>query len=187
MREIDRDMKKVEREENKIKKEIKKEAKLNGNSPSVKILAKSIVKSQKQREKMMITKTQINSVSLTLKQQYANMKVTKVVGKSAMIMKHMNNMINTKQMNDVMKAMSKEMMKAGIMEEMMDDVFEDIADEDEDELVDEEVNKVLEDLIPDFGEVGTIKGGLPKKKEEVQEKKVDTETDEMAARLAALG
>lgn len=145
MRTIDRETTKIQREEQKIKQELKKEAKA-GNKKSVQILAKAVVKSQNQREKMLLTKTQLNSVAMTLKQQYSSMKVAKTMEKSAVIMQHMNRLVSVQQISAVTRNMSKEMMKMGIIDEMVQEAFEDMEDEELEEEAEEQVNAVIDEI-----------------------------------------
>ena len=112
MRTLDRDSNKIKREEEKIKAELKKEA-AAGNKNACTTLAKALVQSRQAREKLLLTRTQINSVVLTLKQNYSSMQVAKTMGKSAVIMGHMNRLMNVPQISKTCQAMSKEMMKAG--------------------------------------------------------------------------
>lgn len=58
----------IEREEFKIQLELKKLAKA-GDLPSCKVLARSLVDSKRQRNRMHATKTQINSVSMNIQNQ----------------------------------------------------------------------------------------------------------------------
>lgn len=61
----------IEREELKIKAELKKSAK-KGETKACKILAKSILKSRHACERLLVAQTQINSICLNLKTQVGN-------------------------------------------------------------------------------------------------------------------
>lgn len=151
----------IEREEMKIKREIKAAAK-RGDMSSAKYvfyltlrafcpinylvcvltcrtLAREIVRSRKAKERLYNTKAQLNSVSLHLQQNLATYKLAGCIQKSAEVMKLMNNLIRLPQLNQVMMTMAREMEKAGLIEEMVDEIFED---EEEIEEAEEEVQKV---------------------------------------------
>ena len=87
MRSIDRSMREMKREEEKILKEIKKLAKQNAsaNKSAILVLSKSIVKSRNERSRLLQGKTQVNSISLQLKEQVATMNVTQTMNKSTVI------------------------------------------------------------------------------------------------------
>lgn len=77
--------------------------------------------------------------------------------KSAVVMKHMNQMMKVPQISAVCQAMSKEMMKAGIIGEMVSDSFEMLDNDDIDELADQEVDKVLFEITEgQFGSISEI-------------------------------
>jgi len=185
MRNLDRDSNKILREEKKIERELKKEVK-NGNKKSAAILAKSIIRSRKAREQLLVTKTNINSVNLNLKQQLATIKVMGVMKQSAVIMKGMNAIMRTPQMMQIAQEMSKEMMKAGIIEELVDDTMSMMQDSDEEELADEEINSIIDELTQ-----GVISADVGKRKINItdDEKKIEVgskKDDEMQARLENL-
>eukprot|EP00029_Vermamoeba_vermiformis_P003437 TRINITY_DN13880_c0_g1_i1.p1 TRINITY_DN13880_c0_g1~~TRINITY_DN13880_c0_g1_i1.p1 ORF type:complete len:214 (+),score=66.14 TRINITY_DN13880_c0_g1_i1:104-745(+) len=145
-RTIDRTIRGIEREENKLKLEIKKAAKAS-DMKTAKTLAKEIVHSRKHKDRLYISKAQLNSVSLHLQQNLATYKMAGHIAKSAEVMKSMNNLIRLPELNNVMMTMSREMEKAGLIEEMMDDILDE---DDMDEEVDEEVDKVVDELILDI-------------------------------------
>eukprot|EP00808_Paulinella_micropora_P005247 g4765.t1 len=177
---LDREVRKIEREEAKVKQALKQGAKAGKSKHSCLILAKSLVKSKKARERILVTQTQLGSVELALKQSLASMKVAGVMQSSAQVMKSMNALVKMKELREVSLAMSKEMMKAGLIEEMVEEVFED--DEVEEE-AEEEVEKVLYEITE--GQLGSLTEASRKLKTEGKESQKDKEKA-MAAELAEL-
>jgi len=80
IRTLDRERAKIEREEQKTVAEIKKMAK-QGHNAALKTMAKSLLKSQATRNRMLEASTRINSVILSLKTHVATMSVAEHMGK----------------------------------------------------------------------------------------------------------
>ncbi len=177
---VDRQIREITREMNKIEAQIKQHARLN-EMDAARILACEVVRTRKAIEKLHMTKTQLNSVGLSIQQSMATMRVAGHLAKSGEVMEHMNSLIKLPEIRQSMQDMSKEMAKMGFIEEMAADTIDDaFAVEDEEELVDSEVAKIMQEVAGvDLGFVSTE--GL-KAPETVVE---DTTTD-LAARAAAL-
>lgn len=145
---LDRQIRAIQREEAKVKVSLKQAAK-KGDKDVCLILAKEIVNSRKAVNRINASKAQLNSVSLHMNQQAANLRVAGVMEKSADVMKAMHSLVRVHEISEVMRDLSKEMTKAGIMEEMMEETMESTSGMDEEELEEEvqkEVDKVLFDL-----------------------------------------
>ncbi|GAA5860987.1 hypothetical protein JCM8547_007998 [Rhodosporidiobolus lusitaniae] len=141
---LEREIHQLDQANAKVKQDIKKLAQ-KGDIKNAKLLAREVVRSNRQKQRMQTSKAQLNSINMQLGHQLAMVKVTGTLQKSADIMKASNSLMNVPQLSGTMREMSAEMMKAGIMSEMMDDTLEAL-DEDEDELEEEaqeEVDKVL--------------------------------------------
>uniref|UniRef100_A0A0B6ZD02 Charged multivesicular body protein 3 n=1 Tax=Arion vulgaris TaxID=1028688 RepID=A0A0B6ZD02_9EUPU len=148
---IERQIRGIQREEEKTKRMIKDSAK-RGERDSCRILAKEIVKADKQINKLYASKAHLNSIQMSMKHQLATLRVAGALSKSTEVMQSMQQLIRVPEIQATMREMSKEMTKAGIIEEMMDDAMETLDDEDLEEEADEEVDKVLYDLTA--GELG---------------------------------
>ncbi|GAA5970979.1 hypothetical protein JCM11641_004532 [Rhodosporidiobolus odoratus] len=156
-RALDREAHQLDLANNKVKADIKKLAQ-KGDTKNAKLLAREVVRSNRQKQRMQTSKAQLNSIHMQLGHQLAMVKVTGTLQKSADIMKASNALVNVPQLSGTMREMSAEMMKAGIMSEMVDDTLEAL-DEDEDELEEEaqeEVDKVLWQVTD--GKLGQISG-----------------------------
>merc|ERR1711907_282792 len=182
MRAIDRQITRIEREEFKIKMTIKEHAK-KGQADAARMLAKSLVQSRKAKNRMHMTKTQINSVSMQIQQQMSMARVAGALQKSSAVMAAMSQLVRMTEICATMQALSKEMMKAGLIEEMMDDAFEAVEDDDLDEAADEEVDKVMMELTSGLLQAN-VGATTPAAAEHVDEDTV--ESDALSARLAAL-
>ncbi|CAD6898786.1 unnamed protein product [Tilletia caries] len=161
-RHLDRELRQLDAASAKAKGEVKRLAK-KGDVKSAKILAREIVRTNKQKERLTLSKARLGSIGMQLQHQMAMYKVTGSMQKSTEVMKLSNQLVKLPEMTKVMREMSAEMMKAGIMEEMMDDTLDSgVLGEDEEELEEEaqgEVDKVLYELTD--GKLGAAQSTAP--------------------------
>ncbi|XP_005093210.1 charged multivesicular body protein 3 [Aplysia californica] len=148
---IERQIRGIQREEEKTKRLLKESAK-KGEKDACRILAKEIIKADKQVNKLYASKAHLNSVQMGMKHQLATLRIAGALAKSTEVMQSMQQLIKLPEIQATMRDMSKEMMKAGIIEEMLEDTMETLDDDELDEEADEEVDKVLFDLTA--GELG---------------------------------
>ncbi|GAB1859886.1 Charged multivesicular body protein 3 [Camponotus japonicus] len=150
---LDRQVRAIQREEEKVKRSLKEAAK-KGDKDVCKILAKEIIRARKACNKIYTSKAHLNSVSLQMKNQLATIRVAGSVSKSTEVMQAMQSLIRVPEVAATMREMSKEMMKAGIIEEMLDETMDSIEDsEDMEDEADEEVDKILWEVTA--GQLGT--------------------------------
>ncbi|KAH0951873.1 hypothetical protein HN011_001283 [Eciton burchellii] len=150
---LDRQVRAIQREEEKVKYSLKDAAK-KGDKDVCKILAKEIIRARKARNKICTSKAHLNSVSLQMKNQLATIRVAGSVSKSTEVMQAMQSLIRVPEIAATMREMSKEMMKAGIIEEMLDETMDSIEDsEDMEDEADVEVDKILWEVTA--GQLGT--------------------------------
>ncbi|XP_034530405.1 charged multivesicular body protein 3 isoform X1 [Notolabrus celidotus] len=143
MRMLDRQIRDIQREQEKVKRSIKDAAKKGQRDVCV-VLAKEMVQSKRAITKMHASKAQMNSAVLSMNNQLAVVRVAGSLQKSTEVMKAMQNLIKIPEIQATMRDLSKEMMKAGIIEEMLEDTFESMEDgEDMEEAAEEEVDKIL--------------------------------------------
>ena len=197
MRAADKEIRELQREEDKFIKEVKKVAALGTRGgTAVKSLAKNVVMARKAKERACTTRAQLNSVGMTLSHQVASIKMSKCMAQSADVMKAMNAVVKLPQLNASMMEMAREMEKAGLIEELMGDAIDDaLGGEELEAEADAEVDQVLAELAIGtdalMGEVGASK--LPSKAvanaaevEQVEEEADDAGMDAMRARMQAL-
>lgn len=194
MRVIDRQIRDIQREEEKVKRSIKDAAK-KGQKDVCVVLAKEMIQSKRAVTKLYASKAQMNSVLLSMKNQLAVVRVAGALQKSTDVMKAMQNLVKIPEIQATMRELSKEMMKAGIIEEMLEDTFESMEDGEEmEEAAEEEVDKILFEITA--GALGKAPskvteplpelspGGAAAASEEESEEEEDIEA--MQSRLAAL-
>ncbi|XP_056623508.1 charged multivesicular body protein 3 [Triplophysa dalaica] len=193
MRVIDRQIRDIQREEEKVKRSIKDAAK-KGQKDVCIILAKEIIQSKRAINKLYASKAQMNSVLLSMKNQLAVLRVAGALQKSTEVMKAMQSLVKIPEIQATMRELSKEMMKAGIIEEMLEDTLGGMEDEDEmEEAAEAEVDKILfeitagalgkapnkvTDALPDPVPIGATAASEDEEEEE--------DIEEMQSRLAAL-
>ena len=99
------------------------------------------------------SKAEINSITMQMKQQVAQMKMAGCMKTSTDVMKSMQNLIRIPELQKVTQDLSKEMVKAGIIDEMINDSIDNVLDDDDtDDLAEEEVDKILNEVLK-----GTLK------------------------------
>lgn len=187
-RQLDREMTRLEAETDKVRKTLKQLAK-KGDVKSARILAKEVVRSNKQRDRLSVSKARLGSIGIQLQNQMALSKVTGSLQKSAEIMKLSHSLIKLPQISAVMREMSMEMTKAGVMEEMIDDTLEDLDEEDEEltEEADLEIEKVLFELTDGkLGQLGSAGKDLPVTEDPEEEARHEAEIERMRQQLDSM-
>ncbi|KAG0204996.1 Vacuolar protein-sorting-associated protein 24 [Mortierella sp. GBA30] len=182
-RALDRQKRGIENEELKVKRTIKQVAK-KGDIKTCKMLAKELVRSRRQKDRIVTSKAQLNSISMQLQHQLSTLKIAGTLQKSSEVMSLVNNLVKLPEISAQMQEMSKEMMKAGIIDEMLQDTMEAMDDDEIEEEAEEEVNKVLFQITDGLlGEAPLAAGTLPTEAEEEEE---EPALDDMQRRLEAL-
>nr|CAG4647438.1 EOG090X0EF4 [Megafenestra aurita]SVE92677.1 EOG090X0EF4 [Megafenestra aurita] len=186
---LDRQIRGIQREEDKVKKSLREAAK-KGDKEVCLILAKEVLRARKAVSKIYTSKAHINSISMQMKNQLATLRIAGSLQRSTEVMKAMQQLIKIPEVAATMRDLSKEMMKAGIIEEMLEDTLEGLEDTDElEEAAQQEVDKVLWEITA--GQLGkapaAVTDSLPMP-EAVGASGEDEEEDleEMQSRLQAL-
>lgn len=168
---LDREIRSIDSALLKTRGQLKQLAK-QGDTKNAKVLAREVVRSNKQKDRLGMSKARLNSVNMQLGQQLATLKITGHLQKSTEIMKLSNQLVKLPQLSQTMQAMSMEMTKAGIMSEMVDETM-DMMDEENEELDDEaeaEVEKVLFEItngkLGDASKVGVLPTPVQPEEEE---------------------
>jgi len=175
-REVNRNVRALTREENKIKREITTLVK-RGDQSNARTLARELIRSGKAKERMHMTKAQINSVSMQLQQNLATYKMAGCLKRSADIMELMNHIVRLPELQQTMVAMAREMEKAGLIDEIVEETMDDI-DEIEDEEVEEQVDKVLTELNLELKQVPGVRAGARAKQPVAEEESEEEEAEE---------
>jgi len=160
-RQLDREMRQLDMATSKARQSVKQLAS-KGDVKSARILAKEVVRSDKQKDRLSVSKARLGSIGIQLSQQLAMVKVTGSLQKSTEIMKLSNALVKLPQLSQTMRQMSMEMTKAGVMEEMLEDTLQMDDDEELEAEADEEVEKVLFELTDGkLGQAGKVDDRLP--------------------------
>jgi len=149
VRGVDRSIRKIEQEEEKIQKEIKAMAKAGGDPKSIQMLAKSLVRSGKGKARLYTSRSIMQSAAAELETTAATMRLSDSMSKSTEVMKQMNSLVRIPEMEESISSMKREMMRAGLIEEMLDEGMEEMDGPELEEEAEAEVDKVLEDLAID--------------------------------------
>mmetsp|Transcript_39699 Transcript_39699/g.63069 ORF Transcript_39699/g.63069 Transcript_39699/m.63069 type:complete len:221 (+) Transcript_39699:69-731(+) len=148
-RAIERSIRTIEREEDKMRKDIQKMAKSNPDPQNISILAKSLVRSQKSKNRLYQTRANMKATENELGNIAATVRSTDAIKGSTAVMQQIGTLVNVTEISESMKEMSKEMAKAGFIQEIIDEAQEAMDDVDVEEETALEVNKVLDELAID--------------------------------------
>eukprot|EP01126_Amoeba_proteus_P043293 TRINITY_DN4746_c0_g2_i11.p1 TRINITY_DN4746_c0_g2~~TRINITY_DN4746_c0_g2_i11.p1 ORF type:complete len:193 (+),score=59.91 TRINITY_DN4746_c0_g2_i11:148-726(+) len=176
-RQLDRQIRAIEREQNKVKIEIRTLSK-KGEVDNAKILVKELIRSRKQVERIYVSKAQINSISMQLQQNLATYKIAGALKRSSDIMTLVNSMVKVPEMQQIMMVMAQEMEKAGLIEEIIDETLDN--EESLSEEISEEVAKVFDELHLDLvSNVPTTGKTRPQKVSNLGRERGDQDLDEI--------
>ncbi|KAK6032969.1 SNF7 family protein [Ostertagia ostertagi] len=181
MRSLDRQVYAIQREEQKVTKEIKEAAKKGDREVCV-VLAKSLLQSRKAVAKIHMSKAQINSVIMCMQEQLATMRMAGSLQKSTQVLQSMQNLVKVPEIMKTMREMAQEMMKLGIIDEMIEETMETMEPADLEEQAQEEVDRILWEVTA--GELGKAPAAVTS--DLGGEKLVTEDFESMAQRLAEL-
>eukprot|EP00161_Ancyromonas_sigmoides_P023282 TRINITY_DN7280_c0_g1_i1.p1 TRINITY_DN7280_c0_g1~~TRINITY_DN7280_c0_g1_i1.p1 ORF type:complete len:241 (+),score=126.42 TRINITY_DN7280_c0_g1_i1:76-723(+) len=188
MRACDKEIRGIELAEGKTKRAVRDAAKAGQSGPA-RILALELARSKRAKERIMVTKSRLNSVSMQIRSQIAMARVTSGLAKSAEVMKSMNELMSMASTRDTLRDMSREMARVGLIEEMQDDLFEGMADSDEEEEAEAEIERVMAEVLGEAGRAGVAapKGKAPATEEsDPVPEETKREEEVLAKRLSAL-
>lgn len=188
-RALDRQIRAIQREEEKASRSLRDAAK-KGHKDVCVVLAKEMIRSRKAVNKIYASKAQLNSVEMSMKNQLATLRMAGALEKSSEVMKYMQQLVKVPEIQATMQELSKEMMKAGIIEEMLEDTFEGMEEDDLEEAAQEEVDKILFEVTKGaLGQAGHVTDKLPEESEgaaAMVPSDDEGEMEDMKARLEAL-
>jgi len=140
---LDRQIRSIQREEEKIKRSLKEAAK-KGDKDICLVFAKELVRSKKAISKIYTSKAHLNSIQLHMKEQLAILITAGSLQKSTQVMQAVQALLRVPEVAGIMRDFSKEMMRAGILEEMMEETFEGLEDTEEiEEEAEDEIQGIL--------------------------------------------
>ncbi|KAI5964632.1 VPS24 [Candida pseudojiufengensis] len=145
-RELDRSITQLQPLKKKTEGLIRKSAK-EKDYKSAKLYAKELININRQYNKLYTSRTRIDSITMSINEQYSMNKLTKSIHASTSIMKDVNQLIHIGAVSQTMQELSKELTKAGVINEMMDDMVDlEIEDEDLESESAEQVDKIIQSL-----------------------------------------
>ena len=194
-RQMEREIRNIETAEKKSMAECQKLAQ-QGRVDACKIIAKEIVRTRAAKDRMLIARTQISSISMQLQTQAAMVKAAGCMKRSAEVMKVMNQLIKLPELQKTMLTMSREMERAGLIEEMVSSTMDELDGDDVEDETALEIDKVVAELTGDLFKGKEADSALPSalparpRPAEAEAAPAPAEADEdletMKARLMAL-
>jgi len=146
---LDRQMAKIEREENTIKVRVKTLIR-QGQGDAVLPLIRGLAESKKARGQLLKTGMQLDSLVRQIDLQIAQLKITGAFQASAEVTHMLNQMVRLPEMQATMQQFAQEMQVAGMACEMMDDAMGEIADEVDPEDQDLAVRLIYNEMAADI-------------------------------------
>lgn len=148
-RELDRSMNQLQPLKKKTESLIKKSTK-NKDYKSARIYAKELININRQYNKLYLSKTRVDSITMSINEQWSMNKLTNSLQLLTGVMKDVNQLISLGAILSTMQELLKELMKAGIINEMMDDMVDlDVEDDELESESQDEVNKIIQSLTED--------------------------------------
>ena len=176
--EIERARKRLEREENTIKRDIKKEAE-KGNMRCAKLHVKNLVRCRNANDKFVEMQMQLKTIGINLKTISSTTLMTEVMRETARLMQRMNRQYKLPQMAKVMMVMELQSEEMESKQEIMDDTINSMNETDDTE---ERENEIMTKIFEEIGitvveEMGDIK---------IKNDRKDGLDDKLLDRLTAL-
>ena len=190
IRELDKQVNGIKSTETKTKAMIKQCANRQ-DMKSAKMLAREIYKSEKHRERLILSKTQLNSIKMQVAESFALLKVQGSMKSSTVVMREVNQLVRLPELMGTMSQLSQELMKAGIIDEMVTDTLESLDETDElameTEAQESQVDKILDEVLhPPQRQRPQQQVVAPQPEEEPEEEEDLEAIQDMRERLKAL-
>mmetsp|Transcript_26339 Transcript_26339/g.43278 ORF Transcript_26339/g.43278 Transcript_26339/m.43278 type:complete len:205 (-) Transcript_26339:994-1608(-) len=190
-REMDRELRELERQEKQITLELKQRAKATSSSkdPALSALAKQLVQVRKQKEKLLSAKAHIGAVGMHATTMATQVAAASAIGSVTGAMTVANNAMNVKETTKIMQQFQRENERLEVKQEMMDDALIDAFDNEE---VEEEAEQVTNQVLAELGvELDSQMVGLqaPSKQPELsveEQEALDSVLPDLKSRLNAL-
>lgn len=147
IRELDRERSNLQMAEKKLIIEIKKMAK-EGQTASVKIMAKDLVQTRAYVSKFYTMRSQLQAVSLRLETAKSSEAMTSAMAGTTKVMQGMAKSIDLPKLNQMMQEFVKENEKMELTQELVGDSIDDVMEGDQDE---EEQDKIVNQILDEIG------------------------------------
>jgi division protein CdvB (Snf7/Vps24/ESCRT-III family) len=180
-RDIDREIRNINRQEKKLETDIKKLAN-EGQINSAKIMAKELIRVRQQREQLLKTKLTISQVKAKTESASANLAVTSAMTGATRAMKTVNNINSMEKMSSTFREFEKQKMTMEMQDELLDDLLEDSSEmEEAEEVIGEVLDEINLELAKDleYNSQEVIKAGrIQKERLNISEEKPNTNNRE---------
>ncbi|CAM9481615.1 unnamed protein product [Hapterophycus canaliculatus] len=191
-RDLDRELRNLDRSEKSLVAEIKKTAK-GGNEGATRTLAKQLVQLRGQKDQLYAARARIAGVGNAAASAATTASLAGVMGNVAGVMKKVNDSVSTEETAKIMQQFAVENEKMNMSEEMMDDALIDAFDG---EGVEEEADGVVNQVLAELGlemdgkmvdaPTNTPASGVARPSATAEDAKLDAKTEELLAQLGAL-
>merc|ERR1711935_679435 len=158
----------------------------NSKDPALAALAKQLVQTRKQREKIMTAKAQIGAVGMNATAMATQVAAAAAIGSVSIAMKTTNEAMNVKETMKVLQEFTKETERMEVKQELMDDALMDAFDNED---VEEEAEQVTSQILAELGvEMDSKMVGLnaPSNYLQTEEKMSNQETEALDSLLPDL-
>jgi len=188
-RQMDRDIRDLDREEKLLMQQIKSRAKTPGVNPhtdtALKAQAKQLVQLRHQKQKLYETKAQLSSVGMQATAMASQVSAIAAVGSVTQALSTANGVMDAKKMSQTMAEFMRQNETANLKEEMLNDALADAFDESD---VEEEADNVTSQVLAELGvELDSKMSGLDAPSKMVGGKEnLATTTEEEDALMDAL-
>lgn len=188
VRDLDREVLALKREEQKLIAEIKAAAKTN-NQAVMRVLAKSLVRLRGQIANLQGSKANLRGVSTNLTTAAASTTVAQSMGTATAAMTKMQQQMNPAKINQTMQQFSKENARMEMTQEMMGDTLDSALD---DETTEDDAAELVGQVLDEIGvDLSALMGAAPQRKVAQQQPAAvaatsDSELQDLQARLAML-
>lgn len=147
-RDLDRELRDLDRREQALIADLKREAKVGRSEKAVKLLAKQLVQLRSQRERILGAKVQVGSIATHASAMASSVAVAESVGKAGKAMGAMNTSMAKAKIGLSIAQFQREAAKMDMTEEMMGDMLSEAFDDDEAE---EEADNVVDGVLAEIG------------------------------------
>ena len=188
-RDLEREIRELDRQEKQITLELKQRAKTasSSNDPTLKALAKQMVQVRQQRNKLHTAKAQVGAMGMHATVAASQIAAVTAMGSITESMKVANQQMDISKTTKIMAEFQRENERIQVKEEMMDDVLMDAFDtEGMEEEADQLTNQVLAELGVELDQQLVGLNAPAKKLHAEEEEVLDEVLPDLKARLDAL-
>lgn len=151
-RDMDREIRELDKQEKQVMLELKQRAKTAGVNPSkdsaLKALAKQLVAVRQQREKLFAAKAHIGAVGMHATSMASQVAAASAIGSVTTAMSAANNAVDAKEMSRIMNEFTKQNETLAVKEEMMNDALIDAFDNEE---MEDEADDITSQILAELG------------------------------------